>query len=52
MILQQRIEACSMSVGGEAFTAANSAVFPYTVKSGDMLSTTQDQRHFTSHTAS
>lgn len=40
-----------MSVGGEAFTAANSAVFPYTVKSGDMLSTREKVTHTISHIA-
>lgn len=41
-----------MSVGGEAFTAANSAVFSYTVKSGDMMSTREKAKHSISHIAS
>lgn len=41
-----------MSMGGEAFTAANSAVFSYTMKSGDKMSTRDETTHSISHTAS
>lgn len=40
-----------MSTGGEVFTAAISAVFSYTVKSGDVLPTREEATHTINQTA-